>query len=54
MPTSRVKAKQFVDSVSAHARKERERLGISRDDLDLRIRVEVQDSLIYDEHEDED
>lgn len=48
------KAQEFIRSVSAHAAKERQRLNIDRNDVDLKIRVNITDSVTYDEHEDED
>jgi hypothetical protein len=54
MPTLRSKAEEYVRSVSTHAAKERQRLGIARDDVDLKIKVAVTDVVTYDEHEDED
>ena len=54
MVANKHKAQQFIDSVTQHARQERERLGITRDDVDLRISVRIEDRVVYDEHEDED
>lgn len=54
MPTNKHKADAYIKNVSDFARKERERLAIDRADVDLRIRVAINDSVVYDEHEDED
>ena len=54
MAANKHKAKQFIDSVSKHAREERERLNIDRNDVDLIVRVKVEDTVSYNEHEDED
>lgn len=54
MPTSKVKAQQFVRDVSVYASRRREELGIERADVDLSIGINVLDRVTYDEHEDED
>lgn len=54
MPAQKHKAEQFIREVSQAARTARERLGIDRNDVDLKIRVNITDSVVYDEHEDED
>lgn len=54
MPTTKMKADTFVREMAKHESEELKRLGIDRQDVSVQIRVEVTDSVRYNNHEDED
>lgn len=54
MAANKHKAQLFVKDMDAALGQARAKHGIEPKDIDLRIRVSVEDSVTYDYHEDED